>query len=1062
MNQPWRIQLFGRLQATRGEAEVVRFRGRTTAGLLGVLAYELDCSHSRDDLRELLWPEVDPDRGRHCLAQSLFSLRRQLEPPGSPDGSVIIATHAIVRLNPAAVYTDVGELDGALLDAETSTSTEQRVAALTRAVALCRGLLLPGLSDDWVLAERDRREIQHLRALRDLVAELDCQGRPELALDYALAAAAVSPDDEEIRATIMQLYARAGRPAEAVHHYHVYSRFLRRFSGDGPSRTLRDLAKQLRKQAARAPVRPSAISPGSAARIRRRRRPYAECPANGGQRERTAPPPPAVPRDAPALSPAPLPVRLSRFFGREGEIARLSHLLCPPGPADEAAAHPPPRRMVTLVGPAGTGKTRLATEMARQLAGRFQGAVAFAPLADASTAETMLDALACSLGLPHRAGEEGRAALAAALAARPALVVLDNFEQLCRQGCGATASAAEQEVARLLQQAPGLALLVTSRQPLGLEGELVLPLEPLPKPEEEETPQEIVALPSVQLFLDRAQQAVPDFQITPRNAADVAALCRLLDGIPLAIELAAARSAALTPRQIVEQIGAGADLLVARRQSTESRHRTLSDALNWSCELLPEHTRRCFFRLSVFRGGWTLEAAEAVLADALQPGEGAAAVVMLLEQLLERSLIQMTNRGERARYGMLEVMRGFAAGQLAPEERESSSSAHVRFFGQLVQEAERGLRGPGMGEWLERLDREAGNLRAALAASVRSEAGLRLAGCLWRYWLMRGLFAEGRQWIDSALAAGPNRTAAVARALHARGVLAQQQGDLPRALADLNKSLDIFRRCGADRDGLAQTLNTLAVVEDRAGDEGAAEEHSRESLAIRRELGDAWGAAGCLNNIGRRGQLHGDRQAAIAAYSESQALYQELEDWPTAAVVLHNLGSVYADGGDLAKARAAFEQSLELFRELKSREWEASLLLNLGYVLGRLGEAARAEETLLASLRAFQELGDREQAALAIANLGVAKLRAGDASLAARLLGAASAAQDKLGVRVSAFSVANAQLALEEIQSILTSEQFTACWAAGRAMPLDRAIRFALEQPLSTPSAPLRLVTLSA
>ena len=1040
MNSPWRIQLLGGLSARRGEQEILRFQTRKTGALLAYLAYHAKQHHCREALIENLWPEADMHNGRHSLSQALSSLRRQLEPPGVPAGSVIQTTNATVRLNPVAVTTDVSEFASQVQAARQASERGERVSLLRRAIEHYPGDLLPGFFEDWVLVERERLTQALFHVLRQVVQDLQKMGESGLALEYALRALSVAPDMEATHYDVMHSYAALGRHADALRLYDKLARMLQREGGRRPSVESRALAKQCR---AMVEITIPAVS-GIRSVEPRPAPPEGAFPS---QRAVTPSPPPASIRPAASR----LPLKLTQFFGRETEIARLSALLQPcdgmPVQSLDSPQEPEiaPARLVTLVGPGGAGKTRLAVELARQLAGIYEEAVYFVPLADVTDPARIPDAVLNALELPHSANAPPLEQVVEALAARPALLLLDNFEQIDSDG--------PDIVWTLLERLPAVTCLVTSRQPLALDGEVEYPVHPLPVPTRPGTPERLMEFACVQMFADRARMVCPDFQVTPRNAEAIVAVCRQLEGIPLAIELAAARCMALTPAQMLTQLSERFDFLVSKRGHVEGRHRTLREAIDWSYELLTPELQRFFARLSVFRGGWTLEAAQAVCAESC--------ALDFSEQLLQRSLVTAEEQGEAMRFRMLETLREYAGEQLGAEERAEAARRHADFFLHLAEEAQPHLRGSERQQWLDRLDVEHDNFRAALAASEGSERSLRLAGALWPFWLLRGYVGEGRSCLTSALQPKIEAPPEIrAKALNGLGVLARQQGGFEEALSSLEESLALYRLCD-DLGGVSQSLNGLAVLADSQGDYARARAYNEESLQLLRAIGDKWGIAASLNNLGRRALELGDLPVACSCYRESQQIYQELGDWANAAAVLSNLGTAAFEQGNFVEARASFEQSLTLFREMRNQSFVAVLLHNLGETLCRQEEYAAAYPLLKESLLLRQELGDRPGAAFSLASLGNVARNEGDNIRATRLLAAAEAIHKAFDAPLSQAGHMLYEQDVAALRRELSANDFTAAWTYGRTMTLERAIAYALEQPVDHASTAPALIDLA-
>ncbi|HVK04573.1 MAG TPA: BTAD domain-containing putative transcriptional regulator, partial [Armatimonadaceae bacterium] len=720
----WRIELLGGDpravpvgEGVGGGGVLARFPTQKTAALLALLALAPGRARPRDEIIALLWPDAESGAARDRLSQALVWLRPRLEPPGVERGHVHLADRRGVALATGRVTSDVAALDAALAEARRGGSGAHARDALLRAVGLYRGDLLPAHYDDWVLAERRRLRDACLEALRLLTALYEADGDYERAAGFARRATAVDALDEGAHADLIRLLGASGQAAAALRQFRALTDLLARELGAAPSAATLALVERIRAAGS------EGLTAAAAAGV-----------------------PPARPR-----APDPLPTPLTRFFGREDEIARVRDAVLNEG-----------ARLVTITGPGGAGKTRLALAAAREMASAFAGALAFAPLADVEDPRTIPATLAAALGLPAPPAGVSLDAVAEALREGPPfLLVLDNLEHLLG---GAVAVVRE-----LLARAPTTTLLVTSRQRLGVDGEREVPLPPLPLPPASlaaaaTTREAVLASPSVRLFVDRARAVRPDFAVTPDNADAVARVCARLEGIPLAIELCAAWAQTLTPAQMLDSLSQRFDLLVSRRADITPRHRTLRAALEYSYLLLPADLRALFAGLSVFRGGWSLEAAVAVCGG----GEGDAAAVagalpMLagLTELRERSLVVAEEEGEAVvaemRYRMLETLREFASDLLPYADREARRAAHAAYFLRLAERDDgAGMTGPEPERWLSLLDRERENLRAALAWSLETpeaarEVGLRLGVALGRYWAVRGPLSEGSRWLRALL-----------------------------------------------------------------------------------------------------------------------------------------------------------------------------------------------------------------------------------------------------------------------------------------------------------------------
>lgn len=755
----------------------------------------------------------------------------------------------------------------------------------------------------------------------------------------------------------------------------------------------------------------------------------------------------ALPKALPAF-PGSLPPQVTRFFGREAEIERLVELLSRQGEEE---------RLVTLTGSGGTGKTRLALEVARRSSRSFLGAVWHVALADVTRAERILDAIIDAMCLSRSGSADMMDLVAAALSRQPSLLILDNLEQILPD--------AAPIVERLLNVAPTVRVLATSRQRLDLEGEREFPVPPLDVPAGArwaDTPARLGQCESVQLFVDRAQNTRPDFQVTAGNAAAVAELCVRLEGIPLAIELAAGRSQVISPAQMLEQLGNRFDLLVAQRRRVAARHRTLRSAIDWSYQLLAPDLQHLLAGLSVFRGGWTVEAAAVVClgqapagagGDRTGEGSSAAQALSLLESLRECSLILADDDGSSIRFRMLESLREFARGQLPPQDLPALQRRHAHFFLGLAEAAEPCLRGPDQPAWSRRLELEHDNLRAALAWSESSthdpddtEIGLRLAGALWRFWQMRGSFREGREAL-SALLDSPGAmgmTPGRATALHGSACLAYFQSDYPEAQRRQSQYLEITRVLG-DRGGVAGALNGLGSIAYSLSRYDEALSLREQSLAIWRELGDEVGTAITLNNISLVHARAGNFPAAREAAEEALAINRRRGDRDSIAYNLGTLGLLAVEQQDWDTARPLLEECIVMFREVGNRLGVANNLGNLAAVTRRLGDDDATRRSVRDCLLLCEEMENPSIAASALATLARIHVRERKYLSGARLLSWSRRVLSDLGHKPTAREVEEDKRDEGLLRDGLGPSRFATLWSEARTMTLTQAIDAGLE-----------------
>lgn len=681
-----------------------------------------------------------------------------------------------------------------------------------------------------------------------------------------------------------------------------------------------------------------------------------------------------------------LPRPATAIIGREEAVQAARSLLGLTKAGDVGAPREPerpqqPARLLTLTGPGGTGKTRLALHLAQELGIELEDGAVFVPLAAVTDAGLAPAAVAAALDLAESSGESPRKVVFEQLRDRRLLLILDNFEQIM----GAAAF-----VADLLEACPRIQIIATSRERLNVRGEQELALPPLalPMPEISDasglprplTPETIRCSPAVQLFVARAQAVAPDLDVTAENAETLAQICMRLDGLPLAIELAAARARLLPPRSLLDRLEHRLDLLSRGARDLPTRQRTMRDTIAWSYDLLEPDEQALFARLAVFVGGATIDAAAAIA----RTGSDRAGHLDLdlLESLAEKSLIRLLDDRDEPRLLMFQTIRDFALERLAENpEREAIARAHAEYFLALAEAAEPLLVGREQTTWLARLDRDKANLRAAIAwlrAQGELELALRLTGALWRFWWLRGDMGEGRTVLEGLLREAAEIDVAIrAKALNGAGVLAESQGEWETATRLHEESLEISRRSG-DLHGVAWSLNNLGVVAINRGDFERATVLLEENLAVAEQADDAASIATALNDLGMIALNQGDLQRSVSLRTRSLALVRALGDDSQTARILNNLGVSAIEFGELTRAQDLFAESLALHRGVGDRQGIASTLNNLAEVSGALGDSDSAMELFLESHMLAMEGSNRLYAAIAFEGLARLTLDSGD------------------------------------------------------------------------------------
>jgi predicted ATPase/DNA-binding SARP family transcriptional activator len=968
------LRLFGSFEAHVNGAPLPRLRSRKGPWLLALLALRHGREVERDWLAGTLWPESAPTQAAHSLRVILTDLRRAL---GREARRLQSSTRHTLCLDLAGMAADVVTFDAAVARGDP--------ASLAAAVALYRGPLLEGCAEEWAFQERQVREQAYLTALEALSAQAQSGCDPGVAEQLLRRVVAADPLRETAWRALMQVLATSGNYAAAAQVYRDLRLRLHREINAEPDPETTALFQGLR-----AVARGQAVAPPSAGR--RTALSVSGAPLGApDDLERAALGAslfPALPR----LSDFPhnLPLQVTSFIGREREIEAVKQLLAK-------------TRLLTLTGAGGTGKTRLALQVAADHLRECPDGVWQVELALLSDPALIPQTVASVLGVREEPSKPLTQTLVAALKPRKLLLVLDNCEHLLA-ACAVLADA-------LLRNCPDVHLLATSREGLNIPGEMLYRLRSLSVPDPQRlpaTPESLTQYEAVQLFVDRATTLESSFSLTNANALAVAQVCHRLDGIPLAIELAAARVKALPVEQISERLDDRFRLLTGGSRTALPRQQTLRALIDWSYDLLSEGERTLLRRLSVFEGGWTLPAAEAVCV-----GEGVEQweVLDLLTSLVDKSLVVVEEQGPEARYRFLETVRQYARDRLLDSgDAEGVRGQHLDFFVETAQKAN-WRRQVNLGD-LRRMDVEQGNLRAALelckTAQNSAEIGLRLISEVWWGWYLRSHIREGREYLMYFLSReeGAGDTVERAGALNGAGFLANKQGDLAEARSLLEQSLEIARRLGRE-DIIGAVFNNLGDVASNAGDYASARIFYEECLAFRRKKESKWGIGWALIHLGRLARLAGEYERAASLDQESLSLFREVGAAGAIPWALLELGKLSRAQEDCTAAHSFYQEGLKILRDNGSESTELSGALE------------------------------------AVAALAVAQ---GQGERAARLYGVAETMRKARGMPLPPCELDEYNCDVAVVRAALGDAAFAAAWAEGRAMPLDEAVAFALQE----------------
>lgn len=983
------LRLFGTLSVCVQGNIIPPLRFRKDQWILAVLALRHDRDVARDWLAATFWPDNEESQGLFYLRKALSNIRTALGPEA---GRLQSPTTRTLRLDLSNAFTDIRAFDMAVARPRSEAGHEER---LLQAVELYKGPLLQDCSEEWLVPEREARVQSYLSALEKLAEYALSRGEAPAAVRWLRLALATEPYRESAACGLMQALADSGDRAALQQVYQDLRLRLRADLNANPAPETDALYKRLLRQEAQPLPLPAPSTPAMATKRH-------------------------------------LPVPLTDLIGREREIEEVSGWL-------------EKRRLVTLLGPGGVGKTRLSIAAADAALPRFDDGAWFVDLAPLTESAYLPDVVAKTLGVPQSAGQSAQEQLITALGTRSLLLVLDNCEHLI----DACATLSE----RLLSSCPGLRILATSRQALGVTGEQTYPVPSLALPSGEEideysrllsvekNPAFLMDYAGIQLFVQRATLANPAFRLERHNASTVVEICHHLDGIPLAIEMAAARVRSLSVEAINGKLVERFRLLTSGSRGALPRQQTLRALIDWSYDLLSDAEKALLSRLSVFSGGWTLEAAEAICAgDPVEDWE----LLDLLISLVDKSLVVAQTTGTHPRYRLLETIRQYAGDQLRERGEESDTQQrHLDYFMAMAEEAEPELSGPQQQAWLNRLETEHDNFRVAMQGN--EEPQMRLAAALARFWYMRGYTLEGRARYDSLLARHPNAPPSLllGRILHGAGNLALIQSDYTAARRYYEQAASMRHLLG-DRAGEAASRTNLATISQQEGNLVSARKQLEDSIAILRGLDDKQRLSISVGGLGNVLRAMGEYEAAKPYLLEAIQIYRELGNRANEANGLNLLGRLYFETKDIAACRSAYEEALAINRELGAKYEVAHNLNNLGLLAQRDNNLTDAESYLVEALNLFAALGARNNLSICLDNW--AKLEASrDLPVrAAQLLGASEMCLGEMATRRSAERADVLELA-SQLRDTLGESEFAAAFERGFAMTLEEAVALATQ-----------------
>lgn len=885
--------------------------------------------YPREMLSALLWPDLDQVKAFTNLRHTLWEIQKLLGPDW------LIADRETVSINAGAnIWVDVHRFEALWKESQTQNDISVRIPLLTECARLYHHHFLTGFNlknassfDEWSMTKADELRHTLTNVLTSLTEDYCLLGDPDSALPHARRLVTLDPLNESAHRLLMQIYTQVGQQNAALKQYRYLEQTLRKELELDPQPETRELYKQIRK---------------------------------GGIRHVQV----ALKRD-PITPKNNLPQQLTSFIGRDKELHEIVSLLTG-------------NRLVTLTGAGGVGKTRLSLQGGAEVLDQYRDGVWFVELASLANPDLIPQTILSVLHLGEQAGKTPLMVLQEQLRDKQLLLILDNCEHL-REACAKIAHT-------LLLSTPEVRILATSREALGIKEELAWRVPSLAIPEPRSNPDQLTQYESVRLFVERSILVQPYFKLDQVNASAIVQICSRLDGIPLAIELAAARVKALTVHQIASRLDDCFKLLTRGSLTVLERHQTLRAAIDWSYNLLDEDERKLLSRLSVFMGGWTLEAAEHVCIRQ----EGEFDVLDVLSDLIDKSLVIMDGSGMEARYHLLETTRQYALEKLfESKEVEFWRNQHLTYFLDLAEEGNSEITGPRQAEVINRLDAELDNFRTALdwcMSNHEVEAALQMLGALGWAWDMRGYYNEARSWFDKIRMEGncDDYPEVYARLLNHLGRFAADFDRLPNAESILEESRAIWLRLGnRGQQGLAYALCWLGMNAHNKGNLDQAESFYKKSLAVAQKSNHQRVLAGTTMFLGIIEQQRGQITSAQHLYEESLNLSQRAGDLLVISLSGDNMAGLFLEQGNYEKARPLLNQALNINERLQFRFGLRGTWINFAELYRREGDYVRAEQCIQKSMSISRDLGLHEQIGYNVYFMGLLALHRNDHSSAA-------------------------------------------------------------------------------